>query len=139
MQQTQVKSKATSIIEGRINGGQSGVATAEEVEATPAPAPKRQFITREILIRAQAGETMRVFHIKRDKVLLTDSMCTAEGCSFDVATANGYPEGWDTVPERFRDGLLDALAEHRIQAHTVSQAWIIDEDQIPKSWLGERR
>jgi hypothetical protein len=134
MQQTQAKSKAASIIEGRINGGVS-----EESEATPSQ-PKRQFITRETPIKGMGGSGVeRIFHIKRDKVLLTPAMCTVEGCSFDVAVKNGYPEGWDTVPERFKDGLLGALNEHRVEAHTVSQAWIIDEDEMPRAWLGEKR
>jgi hypothetical protein len=134
MQQTHVKSKAASIIEGRINGGVS-----EETETIPSQ-PKRQFIVRETPIKGMGGSGVeRIFHIKRDRVLLTPSMCTADGCSFDVAVRNGYPGGWDTVPERFKDGLLDALAEHRVEAHTVSRAWIIDEDEMPREWLGERR
>lgn len=100
---------------------------------------EKDYIIKETPIKKDIGGILRTFHVKRDRVLLTPSMCTHPGCGFDTAKVNGYEEGWDYVPEKFRKPLLKALEEHRNYAHGVDEEWVVKESQIPKQWLGEDR
>jgi hypothetical protein len=72
----------------------------------------------------------------RRRIPLTPSMCTVNGCSFDIATKNGYVDGWSSVPQDQRGLLLQALQEHVKFVHTNSQAHIVEESELPTRWLG---
>jgi hypothetical protein len=78
------------------------------------------------------------FNVICRRVLLTPSMCTVNGCSFDIAVKNGF-SGWNEVPVEERKMMLVALAEHVKVVHTSSQAHIIKESELPTRWLGDKR
>lgn len=134
--QTQTKNKAAEIVTARINGETAEATEAAAAEAA-APLP-RPMIIKEIPIKGPGPAGPKIYHVKRDRVALTPSMCKVQGCGYDAATKK-YPEGWEAVPESDRENCLKALAQHHVDAHTLSQAWIVDESDIPKQWLGEHR
>lgn len=135
-QQQQTKSRAAAVVEARINGEEPEASSPEE-EAAAAP-PPRPMIIKETPIKGPGAAGPKIYHVKRDRIPLTPSMCKIQGCGYDAATKK-YPDGWETVPDWDRQNCLAALAQHHIDAHTLSQAWIVDESEIPKQWLGERR
>ena len=75
----------------------------------------------------------------RRRVLLTPSKCTVNGCSFDVAERNGYPGGWEEVPQDQRPQMLLALKKHIEYVHTASQAHIVGQSELPTRWLGGKK
>lgn len=79
------------------------------------------------------------FTVKRTRELLTPSRCTTPGCNFDIAKHNGFLRGWNSVPARERPLLLEALNEHVQMIHNRSEEFIIDEEEMPKRWLGAER
>jgi len=76
------------------------------------------------------------FNTLRKRVLLTPSMCQRANCTFDIAVANGYA-GWQDVPEDSRASMLKAFEKHDAEAHSIVEETIINEDQIPKNYLGQ--
>lgn len=88
---------------------------------------KRRFITR--------SKTIDKYNVKRERIELTPSVCQI--CAFDVAAK--YFGDWHKAPVTERNNLIAALQKHIEVAHPLSNASIVDEDQIPKRWLGNNR
>ena len=99
----------------------------EDIEILSEVTPKRRFITKSTIIDK--------FTIKRDRVELTPSVCDV--CAIDIAIVNKF-HGWNGVPDDAKEGIKKALAEHKKVVHTSAEQLIVDEDQMPKSWLGNR-
>lgn len=75
----------------------------------------------------------------RRRIKLTASMCKRPHCNFDVAVANGF-SGWDDdISDRERTRLLEALAMHDKQVHSIAEDIILNEDEVPTNWLGGKK
>lgn len=99
----------------------------ESYEAqTVSAAPKRQLIIRSTIIDSK--------NVKRERIVLTPSMCTKPGCRFDAASRYG---GWEYAPERERNVLAEVLIQHVNTFHNSSEDLIVDEDSLPTQWLGD--
>lgn len=77
-------------------------------------------------------------NIKRSRVELTPSMCLKANCNFDIAKANKF-ESWHQVPIEERTAMIKALEKHVLEVHTIAEEIIIQEDQMPKKYLGSIR
>ncbi len=94
---------------------------------TPKPKsdkPQRRFITKEI--------TIDKFNVKRVKLELTPSVCDI--CAFDVAAKRFG--SYHNAPQNEHKTIIEAVLEHKKVAHPLNQSTIIEEDQLPKMWLG---
>mgnify|MGYP001569283240 CR=1 FL=1 len=89
------------------------------------PKPKRRFIIRQTIIDK--------FNTVRRRVLLTPSMCTRLGCTFDAASKFG---GWENAPESQHAVMRVVLIQHDKVAHNSSEDLIVDEEDMPKEWIG---
>lgn len=87
----------------------------------------RKFITKETIIDK--------FNSKRIRVELTPSVCDI--CAFDVA-AKHYGT-WHNAPMTEHSKIQKAVIEHKRVAHPMNQNLIVDESEIPKTWLGQAR
>jgi hypothetical protein len=88
---------------------------------------ERKFITKETVIDK--------FNILRRRVELTPSVCDV--CAFDIA-AKHFGD-WYKVPESEKDKIKKAVIEHKRVVHPLNQNLIVDESEIPKTWLGQAR
>lgn len=95
---------------------------AESVTLTVSP--KRRFIIRQTRVDAH--------NVVRNRVLLTPSMCTKSGCTFDAAKDFG---SWDNVPENKKDIIQEVLVRHVALVHNASEDLVVDEDQLPGQWI----
>lgn len=74
------------------------------------------------------------FLVLRDLVKKTPSVCIYRDCFYDGAKAIGY-KNWDKTPESKRRIALMVLERHVKMEHKFRDTDIIDEAQIPSSWL----
>lgn len=96
-----------------------------EVQVVSA-APGRRLIIRSTVIDSK--------NTKRERIVLTPSMCTRQGCRFDASSRFG---GWENVPDNQRSVIADVLIQHDKVAHNFSEDLIVDEANLPTQWLGD--
>ena len=72
--------------------------------------------------------------IIRENVKKTPSVCSYRDCMYDGAQALGF-KNWDKTPDSKRRVAIAALDKHTQLKHKFQDSDIIDESQIPKSWL----
>ena len=109
--------------------GNDGSSFSSQPRVEDPNAPKKKLILRSTVIDK--------FTTKRKRVELTPSMCTKGQCQFDIAKANGYPDGYHSVPVQFREAMLEALQQHIAHFHTLADELIVEEDTAPTMWLGD--
>ena len=102
------------------------ISTAEEVKKDK-PKSGKKFILKEVIIDK--------FNVKRNRIELTPSVCDI--CAFDVA-AKKYGN-FHNAPVSEHDKIRMAVIEHKRVAHPLNQTLIVDEEEIPKAWLGQSR
>lgn len=102
----------------------AAVAVAEPEEA---PAPKRQF--------GIYARRVDKFNTKRIRVLMTPAVCPK--CRLDLIALNNL-EPWDDLDNATRQELIAGVAEHVHKVHDATEQDIIDEDQLPKQFLGPK-
>lgn len=78
------------------------------------------------------SEIIDKFTTKRTRVVLTPSVC--EVCAFDIAKEKHG--GWEGVPDFKKADVLQAVIEHKREAHPVKEDLIIDGEDMPTNWLG---
>jgi len=101
------------------------VQLTDSIEKTPTPKKKR-FIIRSWIIDK--------FTTKRKRVELTPSVCDV--CAFDIAAEKHG--NWDGVPEARKADVLQAVIEHKREMHPIREDLIVDEDDMPQQWLGDK-
>jgi hypothetical protein len=87
----------------------------------------RKFITKQTIIDK--------FNTKCVRVELTPSVCDI--CAFDVAAK--HFGSWYNAPETEKIKIQKAVIEHKRVVHPLNQNLIVDESEIPKTWLGQAR
>lgn len=70
----------------------------------------------------------------RKRFVLTPTMCTRNGCTFDAAAKWG---GYENAPESERPLMAEVLKQHDLNAHNRSEDLVINESELPTQWLGE--
>lgn len=70
----------------------------------------------------------------RKRFVLTPTMCTRNGCTFDAAAKWG---GYENAPESERALMREVLLQHDFNAHNRSEDLVINESELPTQWLGE--
>jgi len=73
------------------------------------------------------------FTTKRKRIELTPSVCDV--CAFDVAEEKHG--NWYKVPDFKKADVLQAVIEHKREAHPVKEDLIVFEDEIATQWLGQ--
>lgn len=71
----------------------------------------------------------------RKRILLTPAVC--EICGFDLLTRNELP-AWDDLTPEEKQYAIKSIEEHKEKYHSTSNAQIVDEDELPEHWLGEK-
>lgn len=89
---------------------------------------KKRYITR-------TKEVDR-FNKVRTRVELTPAVC--DECGFDLIAVNNLKAYHTLTPEQ-QDDVAEAVKVHKETAHRPESALIIEEDAMPKHWLGEKR
>ena len=70
----------------------------------------------------------------RKRFVLTPTMCTRNGCTFDAAAKWG---GYENAPVSERALMREVLLQHDFNAHNRSEDLVINESELPTQWLGE--
>lgn len=96
----------------------------KQPETKPVATPKRRFIIRSQIIDK--------YTTKRIRIELTPSVCDV--CAFDVAAEKH--KDWYGVPEFKKADVLQAVIEHKREAHPTREDLIVNEDELPTQWLG---
>lgn len=91
-------------------------------------------LTEEVEYKAKAVRVNNLLTM-RSPVKITPSMCRALGCNYDSATVNGFPDGWESIPENRRHIFLKLKEKHFAKYHGNIESHIIRESQLPKRWL----
>lgn len=83
------------------------------------------------------AKNIKVNHLLviRKPVKMTPSMCRAVGCNYDSAVANGFPNGWESVPKPRRHIFQELVKQHTTRYHSGIESHIIRANQLPKNWL----
>lgn len=90
--------------------------------------PKKRFIT--------YAKQIDKYNIKRCRVELTPAVCDV--CGFDLGSHNNLGSFAEMEPAT-REAVQKAIKKHKEEFHSRADALIVDEDQMPKSYLGSKR
>lgn len=96
----------------------------EPIVATPV-APNKRFII--------YAKQIDKFNLKRSRVELTAAVCDV--CGFDLGAHNKLGP-WDEMEPETQGAVRKAIAKHKQEFHTKADNLIVDEDQLPKEYLG---
>ena len=96
--------------------------------------PDKPELSDEIEYKARTVRVNNLLAIRKP-VVLTPSMCRAVGCNYDATTVNGFPDGWESVPENRRHIFLRLKEKHFAKYHGNIESHIIKHSQLPKRWL----
>lgn len=72
--------------------------------------------------------------VLRKRVLLTPAVCDI--CGFDLCEANKLKPYAEMSPAE-QKAAREAIDEHKSRFHAPATAQIVEEDQLPKAWLGD--
>lgn len=100
------------------------LAITKQPEQKPSNPAKKRFIIR--------SEIIDKFTTRRTRIELTPSVCDV--CAFDVAAEKH--KDWHSVPESKKADVLQAVVEHKREAHPTKEDLIVYEDELSTSWLG---
>jgi hypothetical protein len=101
------------------------VQLTDPIEKSPTPKKKKMIIRSWIIDK---------FTTKKIRVELTPSVCDV--CAFDIAAEKHG--NWYGVPDSKKADVLQAVIEHKREVHPVKEDLIIDEDDMPQQWLGDK-
>lgn len=111
----------------------SNVTIDEDLFQEEYEAPTQVKQNRKLIIRSTYIDSK---NIKRERVVLTPSMCTRNGCKFDAASRYG---GWESTPHSIRPTLEEVLVAHDRTIHNRAEDLIVDEADLPTQWLGDAK
>ena len=87
--------------------------------------PKKRFIVN--------TKQIDKFNIRRTRVELTPAVCDV--CGFDIGNHNKLGN-WNEMEPATQEAVKRAVKKHQEEFHSKADALIVEEDQLPKTFLG---